>query len=132
MNKRGGDNIRARLFKYLGIVKTPPEVNKNTQNLAQVASMHPYRAIDVSEIVPAPPENARKQTPYPSPQLSSSSDEDYLTSRSQDSSENISRSSPSGISLAEIALAMEVNEQKNNGELVQKYFIPQNLGIKNR
>ena len=130
MNKRGGDNIRARLFKYLGIVKTPPEVTKNLA--PQVASMYPYRAIDDNEIVPPPPENARKQTPYPSPQLTSSSDEDYLTPRSQDSSENISRSSSPGVSLAEIALAMEVNEQKNNGELVQKYFIPKNLGIKNR
>jgi len=127
------NNYKGLLNSDLGIVKTPPVANKNTQNLAsQVASMHPYRAIDVSEIVPAPPENARRQTPYPSPQLSSSSDADYLTPRSQDSSENISRSSSSGVSLAEIALAMEVNEQKNNGELVQKYFIPQNLGIKNR
>jgi hypothetical protein len=133
MNIRGGDNIRARLFKYLGIVKAPPEVNQNTQNLSsQVASIHTYSAPNANEIIPAPPEIAKKQTPYPSPQLTSSSDEDYLTPRSQDSSENISRSSSPGVSLAEIALAMEVNGQKNNGELVQKYFIPKNLGIKNR
>jgi hypothetical protein len=131
MNRRGGDNIRTHLFKYLGIVKTPPEVNKNTQNLAsQVASMHIYSAPNASEIVPILPENARKQTPYPSPQLSSSSDKDYLTPRSQDSSENISRSSSPCISLAEIALAMELDEKKDN--VKSEYFIPQNLGIKNR
>ena len=131
MNKRGGDNIRARLFKYLGIVKTPPEVNKNTQNLAsQVASMHTYSAPNANEIVPAPAENARRQTPYPSPQISSSLDKDCLTHRSQDSSENISRSSSPGVSLAEIALAMELDEKKDN--VKSEYFIPQNLGIKNR
>ncbi len=123
------NNYKGPLNSKLGIAKIPPAVNQNIQNLAsQVASMHPYRAPNISEIVPAPPENARKQTPYPSPQLSSSSNKDYLTPRSQDSSENISRSSSPGASLAEIALAMEVNEKNKNGEFVQNYFIPENLG----
>ena len=134
------NNYKGPLNSELGIAKIPPAVNQNIQNLAsQVASIHPYRSSNVNEIVPAPPENARKQTPYPSPQLSSSSNKDYLTPRSQDSSENISRSSSPGVSnisrssspgasLAEIALAMEVNEKNKNGELVQNYFIPENLG----
>ena len=123
------NNYKGPLNSELGIAKIPPAVNQNIQNLAsQVPSMHPYRAPNISEIVPAPPENVRKQTPYPSPQLSSSSNKDYLTPRSQDSSENISRSSSPGVSLAEIALAMEVNKKNKNGELVQNYFIPENLG----
>lgn len=126
MNKYEGS-----LNNESGVAKAPPVVNQNTPNLAsQVASMHPYRA-PINEIVPTPPENARKQTPYPSPQLSLSSN-DYLTPRSEDSSENISRLSPPGVSLSEIALAMEVNGKKDNGELEQKYFVPKNLGIRNR
>jgi hypothetical protein len=148
MNRRGGDNIRARLFKYLGIVKTPPEVNQNTQNLAQVASMHPYRAIDVSEIVPAPPENARKQTPYPYQSILSEGDSAKSNSMScsrvfiaeialgtrvnennDDEKSNSRSESPSGdISLAEIALAMELDEKKDSDVSVQKFFIPKNLG----
>ena len=147
------NNYKGILNSDLGIVKTPPEVNKNTQNLAsQVASMHPYRAPNIREIVPPPPENARKQTPYPYQSILSEGDSAKSNSMSysrvfiaeinsenggnenNDYEKSNSRSeSPSGdISLAEIALAMELNEQKDNGELVQKYFIPKNLGIKNR
>ena len=151
MNKRGGDNIRARLFKYLGIVKTPPEVNKNTQNLAsQVAPMHTYSAPNANEIVPAPPENARRQTPYPYQSILSEGDSAKSNSMScsrvfiaeialgtrvnennDDEKSNSRSESPSGdISLAEIALAMELDEKKDN--VKSEYFIPQNLGIKNR
>lgn len=60
------NNHKGILNSNLRIVKTPPAVNQNIQNLAsQVPSMHPYRAPNISEIVPAPPENARRQTPYP-------------------------------------------------------------------
>ncbi len=147
------NNHKGSLNNESGIAKTPPAVNQNIQNLAsQVPSMHPYRAPNISEIVPAPPENARKQTPYPyqsilnegdSAKNNSISNSGVLISEinsenggneNNDYEKSNSRSeSPSGdISLAEIALAMELSEQKDNGELVQKYFVPKNLGIKNR
>ena len=147
------NNYKGPLNSELGIAKIPPAVNQNIQNLAsQVPSMHPYRAPNISEIVPAPPENARKQTPYPyqsilnegdSAKNNSISNSGVLISEinsenggneNNDYEKSNSRSeSPSGdISLAEIALAMELSEQKDNGELVQKYFVPKNLGIKNR
>ena len=147
------NNYKGPLNSELGIAKIHPAVNQNIQNLAsQVASMHPYRAPNISEIVPAPPENARKQTPYPyqsilnegdSAKNNSISNSGVLISEinsenggneNNDYEKSNSRSeSPSGdISLAEIALAMELSEQKDNGELVQKYFVPKNLGIKNR
>jgi hypothetical protein len=116
------NNHRDRYYSGLGIYNDPLKLKEN--ETSRVASVSAQEDPNFSQIMPDSPKNTREQTPYPSPQLSSSSD--------KDSSENISRSSSPGVSLAEIALAMEVNGQKNNGELVQKYFIPQNLGIKNR
>ena len=143
------NNYKGPLNSELGIAKIPPAVNQNIQNLAsQVASIHPYRSSNINEIVPAPPENVRKQTPYPYQSISNESDSAKNNSMSysgvfiseinsenggnknNDYEKSNSRSeSPSGdISLAEIALAMEVNEKNKKGELVQNYFIPENLG----
>ena len=145
------NNYKGPLNSELGIAKTPPAVNRNTQNLAsQVASMHPYRAPNIREIVPPPPENARKQTPYPYQSILNEGDsaknnsmsysrvfiaeidlEKGVNENNDDEKSNSRSESPSGdISLAEIALAMELDEKKDN--VKSEYFIPQNLGIKNR
>ena len=145
------NNYKGPLNSKLGIAKIPPAVNQNIQNLAsQVASTHPYRAPNINGIVPAPPENAREQTPYPYQYQSISIESDSAKNNSMsnsgvlfietnlynggnenddDEKSNSRSESPSGdISLAEIALAMEVNEKNKNGKLVQNYFIPENLG----
>jgi hypothetical protein len=123
------NNHRDRYYSGLGIYKDPLKLKEN--ETSRVASVSAQDDTNFSQIMPDSPKNAREQTPYPSPQPSSSSDKDYLTPRNQDYPENISRSPSPTPSLSEIALAMELDEKKGSVS-VHKYFIPKNLGIKNR
>jgi hypothetical protein len=119
---------RHRYYSGLGIYKDPLKLKEN--ETSRVASVPAQDDTNFSQITPDSPKNAREDTPYPSPteSSSSSSGKDYLTPRNQDYPKNISRSPSPTPSLAEIALAMELDEKKDSSVSVQKFFIPKNLG----
>jgi len=119
------NNYRDKLYVALRI--NNPK-SKETETL-RVASVSAQEDPNFSQIMPDSPKNAREQTPYPSPteSSSSSSGKDFITRR-QDYPEKISRSPSPTPSLAEIAFAMELDEEKDSDVSVRKFFIPKNLG----